>query len=264
MGRVADESLNRKQTPGELFGQTRSALARLDAAISRYDDGDDAALGDISSLLRLLVTTGQGNDLLRRAGDLLNGDLPEFANLGPEVGDGDDSTEFDLGAQPAIDPTDRGAAPATIAEAMSRRVLVVRSGGALVRYTWSDLIRLAANKLGGTHSDEKLPLAADQVLAYTTLGGLGFLPTSLRQMAVAVSRYGHRLVSLISAEPIASPEHPNTSPRAGGWVGAASVHMSDRGRADFERGELPSIPKVGRNEPCPCGSGAKYKFCHGR
>jgi hypothetical protein len=23
------------------------------------------------------------------------------------------------------------------------------------------------------------------------------------------------------------------------------------------------IPKVGRNEPCPCGSGTKYKRCHG-
>jgi preprotein translocase subunit SecA len=23
------------------------------------------------------------------------------------------------------------------------------------------------------------------------------------------------------------------------------------------------IPKVGRNEPCPCGSGRKYKHCHG-
>ena len=22
--------------------------------------------------------------------------------------------------------------------------------------------------------------------------------------------------------------------------------------------------KVGRNDPCPCGSGKKYKFCHGR
>ena len=25
-----------------------------------------------------------------------------------------------------------------------------------------------------------------------------------------------------------------------------------------------SLPKVGRNEPCPCGSGKKYKNCHGR
>ncbi len=25
-----------------------------------------------------------------------------------------------------------------------------------------------------------------------------------------------------------------------------------------------SIPKVGRNEPCPCGNGKKYKQCHGK
>jgi preprotein translocase subunit SecA len=28
-------------------------------------------------------------------------------------------------------------------------------------------------------------------------------------------------------------------------------------------GEAP-VPKVGRNDPCPCGSGKKYKACHGR
>jgi len=25
-----------------------------------------------------------------------------------------------------------------------------------------------------------------------------------------------------------------------------------------------STQKVGRNDPCPCGSGKKYKQCHGR
>lgn len=25
-----------------------------------------------------------------------------------------------------------------------------------------------------------------------------------------------------------------------------------------------TMPKVGRNDPCPCGSGKKYKHCHGR
>jgi uncharacterized protein len=33
-----------------------------------------------------------------------------------------------------------------------------------------------------------------------------------------------------------------------------------RVRAPIERG----APKVGRNDPCPCGSGRKYKHCHGR
>ena len=23
-------------------------------------------------------------------------------------------------------------------------------------------------------------------------------------------------------------------------------------------------PKIGRNDPCPCGSGKKYKNCHGK
>jgi uncharacterized protein len=33
-----------------------------------------------------------------------------------------------------------------------------------------------------------------------------------------------------------------------------------RPRRPFER----AAPKVGRNDPCPCGSGRKFKHCHGR
>ncbi len=36
----------------------------------------------------------------------------------------------------------------------------------------------------------------------------------------------------------------------------------------FEKSIPPTVkregPKVGRNDPCPCGSGKKYKSCHGR
>ena len=28
--------------------------------------------------------------------------------------------------------------------------------------------------------------------------------------------------------------------------------------------QKPAVPRVGRNEPCPCGSGKKYKQCHGK
>lgn len=32
-----------------------------------------------------------------------------------------------------------------------------------------------------------------------------------------------------------------------------------------EKGTIPiSVQKVGRNVPCPCGSGKKYKYCHGK
>ena len=34
----------------------------------------------------------------------------------------------------------------------------------------------------------------------------------------------------------------------------------DQGAATFVR----NAPKVGRNDPCPCGSTKKYKQCHGK
>ncbi len=33
---------------------------------------------------------------------------------------------------------------------------------------------------------------------------------------------------------------------------------------NYERPNLKPLPKIGRNEPCPCGSGLKYKRCCGR
>ena len=35
-------------------------------------------------------------------------------------------------------------------------------------------------------------------------------------------------------------------------------------RSEEKRQPIVSAPKVGRNEPCPCGSGKKYKQCHGK
>jgi preprotein translocase subunit SecA len=41
---------------------------------------------------------------------------------------------------------------------------------------------------------------------------------------------------------------------------AARAEPQGAGQQPFVRGDR----KVGRNEPCPCGSGKKYKHCHGR
>jgi preprotein translocase subunit SecA len=35
-------------------------------------------------------------------------------------------------------------------------------------------------------------------------------------------------------------------------------------QADRNPNDPTSWGKVGRNEPCPCGSGKKFKHCHGR
>ncbi len=55
--------------------------------------------------------------------------------------------------------------------------------------------------------------------------------------------------------PAAEPA-PAGAPNPGGGAAALSTSL----------GRMPSgggVPEVGRNEPCPCGSGKKYKKCHG-
>jgi preprotein translocase subunit SecA len=42
------------------------------------------------------------------------------------------------------------------------------------------------------------------------------------------------------------------------------THPSEDGGVVQETDESTVVPKVGRNDPCPCGSGKKYKQCHGR
>ncbi|HJV62285.1 MAG TPA: SEC-C metal-binding domain-containing protein, partial [Albitalea sp.] len=43
------------------------------------------------------------------------------------------------------------------------------------------------------------------------------------------------------------------------------THPNDDGSVSQEADvAVAAVPKVGRNDPCPCGSGKKYKHCHGR
>lgn len=47
----------------------------------------------------------------------------------------------------------------------------------------------------------------------------------------------------------------------------APAHPGVQAEAEAEHAAAPFVredPKVGRNEPCPCGSGKKYKQCHGK
>ncbi len=60
----------------------------------------------------------------------------------------------------------------------------------------------------------------------------------------------HRDVSLLGASSSAS---------SAARTGAGSAGSRPR-NAQVRR----TVPKVGRNDPCPCGSGKKYKHCHGR
>ena len=48
-----------------------------------------------------------------------------------------------------------------------------------------------------------------------------------------------------------------------GGMGADEEAADRLGATDFRDGQA-AMPPVGRNDPCPCGSGKKYKHCHGQ
>jgi preprotein translocase subunit SecA len=68
-------------------------------------------------------------------------------------------------------------------------------------------------------------------------------------------------LALAGAETLA--QH-GIGPAAGLPSGSPATAAALRARAARNPSDPQSWGKVGRNEPCPCGSGKKYKHCHGR
>ncbi len=60
----------------------------------------------------------------------------------------------------------------------------------------------------------------------------------------------------------APPPPPSPSPRPG--ASPAGVGLRPAPEPEPVAPYVREQPKVGRNQPCPCGSGKKYKQCHGR
>ncbi|MFD1561607.1 preprotein translocase subunit SecA [Paraburkholderia silviterrae] len=87
-------------------------------------------------------------------------------------------------------------------------------------------------------------------------------PQQLEEVAEQIDEQGSHLVDNVEfrhaefAEAAAAPTAaaPVAVDAAAAMVGAAMSHAHG--------GD--SVPKVGRNDPCPCGSGKKYKQCHGK
>jgi len=71
-----------------------------------------------------------------------------------------------------------------------------------------------------------------------------------------------------------NPPAPNAGPRLSAPTNTTITTSSPAGAlpgpGDQPEIKLPKVtirrevPKVGRNDPCPCGSGKKYKQCHGK
>jgi len=80
-------------------------------------------------------------------------------------------------------------------------------------------------------------------------------------------------VQVGSAEELESVEEPeapkNLQYQHAEYAGGGDTAVEAQAEGDVALAERPQPfvragEKVGRNDPCPCGSGRKYKQCHGR
>ena len=131
-------------------------------------------------------------------------------------------------------------------------LIFVDQGG--MRTSRKDLILAVANKDGGAHVD---PILDKKYANLSRLNSLGWRFSSPKGDAplegpekAAVRQITHELLKSLN------PEMPEIKPEVKGamFMGATAVVEE----------KTPLIRKVGRNEPCPCGSGKKYKHCHGK
>ena len=70
------------------------------------------------------------------------------------------------------------------------------------------------------------------------------------------------LVQVMAQEPPPQAERVDRTSAQG--AEATGTVERDGNRQRRERAAVGGGHKIGRNEPCPCGSGKKYKYCHGR
>jgi len=148
-------------------------------------------------------------------------------------------------------PPDRPSHWVSFEEWWNEVIFVDKNGSETSR---KDLILAVANKDGGAHVDPILNekyanLSRRNSLAWRFSNHRGDVPLEGPEKAT-VRQIAHEV--LRSLNPTMLPIKPEPK---GVLFGGLNLVVKEK---------QPALPKVGRNEPCPCGSGKKYKHCHGK
>ncbi|MEK6742420.1 MAG: SEC-C metal-binding domain-containing protein [Nitrospirota bacterium] len=119
------------------------------------------------------------------------------------------------------------------------------------------LILAVSNQDGGAHVDPELDdiyadLSRDNSMSRLYSSGASLQPLVGVEHA-SVRQVAHELLCTLDQ----SSAQTSRQNKKGLIVGGFELHFSDDAPS-------PPVGKVGRNESCPCGSGMKYKKCHGK
>ncbi|MEO6926683.1 MAG: preprotein translocase subunit SecA [Rhodanobacter sp.] len=131
-----------------------------------------------------------------------------------------------------------------------------------------DYLRQGINLVGYAQQDPKQAFKRESFTLFSDM--LGRIKSEVVQMLARIRIRSEEEVAAMEAEQQRMAERLQKQMLAtgGGAPPSAFGEAGDAPTAGAARlAQLPAQhegPKVGRNEPCPCGSGKKYKHCHGQ
>lgn len=128
-------------------------------------------------------------------------------------------------------------------------------------FTRRDIIRAVANQDGGAHVDPKIEekykkLARENSLGWVTVTNEKTWNNLKGSELAAIRQIGHEILRTFL------PDYPFKKMVTSGdgiVIGGEGILITTK-----EAENKTIVPKVGRNDKCPCGSGLKYKKCHGK
>lgn len=249
-----------QQSTDELQQHLKDTIQALELSIDALDKGYEGEAGRLAAAIRVLVhDTSSSHSLLGQLGQknipFYDTSLPyNPKSIMPYVG----LTAMDVTKQLATHvalldnlPPESPLRWVDFDEWWNRVIFIDKNASETSR---KDLILALANKDGGAHVapvlDEKYAnLSRRNSLAWRFVNPRGDVPLGGPEKA-AVRQIAHEVLKSLN------PAMPSMKPDVKGiLIIGAQAEAKDK---------QPPVPKVGRNDPCPCGSGKKYKRCHGK
>lgn len=246
-----------QQTNTELQGHLQDHLGFLVSSAAAFDSGNLGEAKRLAVSLRVLFhDTGQSHSLLgqlsRLGGSFISSAIPHDTGNVTRHG-GLIMTATSKAGSTYYAPLDDVLIERWLPfqDWWNEPVFVDTQRAVLTRRS---LILAVANQDGGAHVDPNLTDTYARLSRHNSMGWIqmpGGVPIRNPERA-AVRQIAHEALKTLKAGYRKKPDI-----EAEIFVGGAMVH---------EGANAPPLPRpirYGRNDPCPCGSGTKFKKCHG-
>ncbi len=266
-----------QRTPGELQELLQEQLGFLQRSADAFDGGFEGEAKRLATTVRVLChDTGASRSLL---GLLGTKDTLRYVDTALPYDPNNMLAHSGL-VHVALRPGKSEPRPFLDGGPFDRSVLFAQwwDGIAFVddrrtEHSRKDLVLALANKDGGAHVD---PALNEEYARLTRENALGFFDVSppggpvpaANQVPAAMRQIAHELLKTLipgySKKPVTKPDDQLFTFGASQVLGSVLPPIPASNPMKVRPQTPPGPPKVGRNDPCPCGSGGKFKKCCGK